>query len=127
MVDVLETDVDALLQISVADLLVDDDADGGFGHVVDDSGLAVVDFVCHALLLCAVVLDVYDVADSVCFPVGGGVRVVIVGGGLGSWLRGLHKGTELDHTLLSEVAREPIVDVSFVHFLDSERLVLTYA
>jgi hypothetical protein len=69
VVDVLDADVDALLEVAVADLLVKDDADGRLGHVVDDAGLAVVDFVDHALLDCAVVLDVYDVADTVGFPV----------------------------------------------------------
>lgn len=45
----LDANVDSLLNVSVADSLVDDDAESGLCHVVDNAGFAVVDFVGHAV------------------------------------------------------------------------------
>ena len=61
----LDADVDALLDVAVAYFLVNYDADGGAGDVVDDAGLAMVDFVGHAFLDGAVCFNVDDITDSV--------------------------------------------------------------
>ena len=47
----LNADIDSLLDVPVANSLVDYDADGGFGDIVDDAGFTVVNFMRHAALL----------------------------------------------------------------------------
>ena len=71
MVDMLQPHIHSLLDVSVSDLLVENHPDRGFRDVVDDARLAVVDFVGHAFLLRAIVLNVDYVSDAVGFHVGG--------------------------------------------------------
>jgi len=84
--DVLNSEVDTLLDVSVLDLLVDDDADGGGSDIVDDSSLAVVRLVRHSLLNSTIRLDVDNISNFVLTQV----------------------GRQLDHTLLLEIPAEGI-------------------
>jgi len=68
--DVLDSHVDALLEVLVSDGLVEDDADGGLCYVVDYAGFAVVVFVWHTLLDGSVADYVDDVSDFVLVEVG---------------------------------------------------------
>ena len=47
--NMLDADVDALLEVLVVDTLVDDDADGGFGDVVNNTGLSVENLKGHTV------------------------------------------------------------------------------
>lgn len=47
--DVLDAHINALFDVAVANALIDDDADGGFGDVVNYSSFAMVNFVGHAV------------------------------------------------------------------------------
>lgn len=122
--DVLNTDVNALLEVSVADLSIQDDADGRLGHIVDNTGLSVVDLVGHTLLdgTCASVSpyllpscarrlfrtvghNIHDISDLVDAEVG---RERDLEGGshqFGLWRCGGRSTTH--HTLLLEISREP--------------------
>ena len=48
VLDVLDPDVDSLLEVAIANLLMADDADCGLCNVVYDASLAVIDLVRHA-------------------------------------------------------------------------------
>ena len=49
VLNVLDADADALLEVAVVDALVEEDTDRRLGDVVDDTSLAMVNFVRHAV------------------------------------------------------------------------------
>lgn len=49
----LDAHINTLFNVAVTNALVNNDADGGFGDVVDYAGFTVVDFVGHAVEMSA--------------------------------------------------------------------------
>lgn len=70
VLDVLNTEVDTLLEVSVTNNLVDKNTDGGLGNVVNNTGLTVVELVGHTLLDGTIGLNVNNVSDLVNLQVG---------------------------------------------------------
>lgn len=74
----LNSQVDSLLEVSVANNLVDDNTNGRLSDVEHDTGLTVVKLVRHTLVDGSVGLDVDDVANLVGLQVGGQVGGAIL-------------------------------------------------
>lgn len=62
VLDVLNSDAESLLHVSVSDNLVDNDTNSRLGHVVNNTGLTLVVFVRHTLVDRTIGLDVNNVS-----------------------------------------------------------------
>lgn len=71
VLDVLNTEVNTLFEVSVTDNLVDDDTNRRLGNVIDNTSSTLVPLVRHTLLDSTVTLDIDDVADLVSLHVSG--------------------------------------------------------
>lgn len=67
--DMLNTQINALLDIAVPNNLVDNNADASLCHIKHDTGPSVIVLVRHTFLYCAIALDVHNISDLVCLHV----------------------------------------------------------
>merc|ERR1712072_957998 len=70
VLDMLNAEVDALLNNTVTNTLVYSDTNGVGSDIVDNTSLAMVELVGHALLYSTVALNIDDVADLVALKIG---------------------------------------------------------
>ena len=92
VLNVLDSQVDSLFEVSVSNNLVNNDTDRRLGDVVNNTGLTVVVLVGHTLLDGTVGLDVDDISNLV----------------------GLHIGGQWDGTMLLEITLEGVTSTRSV-------------
>jgi len=82
LLDMLDSDMDSLLQLSVTDDFVDDNTDGSGSDIENLSGLSMIEFVGHTTLMRGISDNIDEVTSSVAHQVFGEVGGTMLSEGL---------------------------------------------